>query len=55
MTRDLNHDQRHASQPVRRPYRSPQLLVYGAMRDLTAGGSGNTTEDKDQHPAKSKP
>ncbi len=27
-----------------RPYNSPRLLVYGAVRELTAGGSGQSDE-----------
>jgi hypothetical protein len=27
-----------------RPYRAPRLLVYGAMRDLTAAGTENRVE-----------
>jgi hypothetical protein len=30
--------------PHRRPYRAPRLIVYGAVRDLTAGGSGKAPE-----------
>lgn len=28
----------------RQPYATPQLVTYGLVRDLTAGGSGLTTE-----------
>ena len=26
------------------PYQSPHLLIFGALRDLTAGGSGTSAE-----------
>lgn len=29
---------------VRKPYDSPHLLVYGEVRELTAGGTGNAVE-----------
>jgi hypothetical protein len=29
---------------VRQPYASPRLLTFGAVRDLTAGGSGGAIE-----------
>ena len=28
----------------RRPYTKPRLTVYGAVTDLTAGGTGNASE-----------
>lgn len=31
-------------QKTRRPYRKPHLHSYGAVKDLTAGGSGNKAE-----------
>jgi hypothetical protein len=31
-------------QPGRRSYHRPRLFVYGAVRNLTAGGSGNASE-----------
>lgn len=30
--------------PERRPYRAPSLVVYGEVRELTAGGTGNAAE-----------
>ena len=30
--------------PARRPYGTPQLRRYGALKDLTAGGSGTMQE-----------
>lgn len=37
-----------------RPYRSPTLSTYGALRELTTGGSGNFIENtgKDSQPTK---
>ena len=32
----------HAS--VRQPYAAPRLVTFGAVRDLTAGGSGGSPE-----------
>ena len=31
-------------QKSRRPYRKPELLAYGTVKDLTAGGVGSKTE-----------
>jgi len=38
----------------RRPYHSPSLSTYGAIRELTAGGSLGTQENtgKDNQPTK---
>mgnify|MGYP006280941385 FL=1 len=30
---------------TRKPYSPPRLTVYGAVRDLTAGGSGKSSEN----------
>jgi len=30
---------------VRKPYQKPELQRLGSLRELTAGGSGNRTED----------
>jgi hypothetical protein len=43
------HKERNDTAPVppgtpRRPYFSPRLLVYGAVRELTAGGTGHAVE-----------
>jgi hypothetical protein len=40
------HDQKRDIQgeKKRRPYQTPRLTVYGAVRDLTAAGTGNTGE-----------
>lgn len=41
----VTEDQKTAvQQPCRRPYQVPRLSVYGAVRDLTMGGSGNAQE-----------
>jgi len=32
-------------QPVRRSYHKPRLFIYGAVRNLTAGGSGKASEN----------
>ncbi|HSO21616.1 MAG TPA: lasso RiPP family leader peptide-containing protein [Chondromyces sp.] len=29
----------------RRPYGAPRLVVYGEVRELTAGGTGNASEN----------
>ena len=33
-------------QPGRRSYQTPHLFVYGAVRNLTAGGSGHASESE---------
>ena len=33
-----------AKQPAKKPYASPRLVSYGAVRDLTAGGSAGEPE-----------
>ncbi len=38
-----------------RPYHRPRMLVYGALNDLTAGGSGNSKEDNPGTPDKPRP
>jgi hypothetical protein len=41
----LTEDQEQQVQSSsRRPYHSPRLSVYGAVRELTNGGTGNQTE-----------
>jgi hypothetical protein len=42
----MENDSRKTDQPAakRRPYRSPTMHCYGAIKDLTAGGSGNNVE-----------
>lgn len=43
---DRSEDQEKplAGREKARPYQTPRLLVYGAMRELTASGSGNPNE-----------
>lgn len=33
------------TQPTVRQYRSPRLVIYGPVRDLTAGGTGKANEN----------
>jgi hypothetical protein len=40
------HKRGPTAQLPRRPYHSPTLSTYGAIRELTAGGSGRETENK---------
>ena len=42
-------------QKSRRPYRKPELLAYGTVNDLTAGGSGNVKEGQGPNPLKWRP
>ena len=37
-------NQKKKEQKTLRPYQTPQLLVYGAVKDLTAGGTGSVVE-----------
>jgi hypothetical protein len=37
--------QQHAPDDARKPYAKPALQRLGSLSDLTAGGSGNRTED----------
>lgn len=30
--------------PTKKPYTSPSVVVYGALKDLTTGGTGNASE-----------
>ena len=39
-----NNKNANMQQSSRLVYCSPQLLAYGAVRDLTTGGSGTRTE-----------
>lgn len=45
---DTTHTPDHSGgaprSPDRRSYRTPRLLVYGEVRELTAGGTGNAIE-----------
>jgi hypothetical protein len=49
----MSNDNVSMAQP-RRSYQRPELLAYGAMRDVTRGGAGGTPEGmgqgKDRHP-----
>lgn len=41
----ITEDQKKVMQQSNlRPYHRPRLFVYGAVRNLTAGGSGNANE-----------
>jgi hypothetical protein len=54
----MTYDNDDRTKPVRQPnprtYHSPSLLVYGAIREITASGSGSKTENKgaDNQPTK---
>jgi hypothetical protein len=45
---DRSEDQERplAGREKARPYQTPRLLVYGAMRELTASGSSGSGENK---------
>jgi hypothetical protein len=45
----VKDDKKKIEQKTRRPYRKPELLAYGTVKDLTAAGLGSTTE---QNPGK---
>jgi hypothetical protein len=40
----VTEDTKKTQQESRRPYQAPQLLVYGAVKDFTAGGTGSVAE-----------
>jgi len=40
----VTNDKKKMQQKSHLPYKSPCLHFYGSLRDLTAGGSGATTE-----------
>lgn len=44
MTSNTNRADSSRDGEVIRPYHRPHLLVYGALRDLTAGGTGMKAE-----------
>ena len=44
MNRDPAHADHTTDPATPRPYRAPRLLVYGAMRELTAGGTTGEPE-----------
>lgn len=44
MTHQADNQNNPARQPSGRPYHSPRLLAYGAIRELTLGGVGSTQE-----------
>jgi hypothetical protein len=37
-------DSRNEQESRKKEYRSPELKEYGALKDLTTGGSGNASE-----------
>jgi len=41
----VKDDKKKMQQKPRRSYQKPHLLVYGAVKELTAGGGGSTVED----------
>jgi hypothetical protein len=44
MTHLPEDQKREEKKPGKRPYQSPQLVVYGAVRDLARGGTGKAQE-----------
>ena len=40
----LKDDTKKKKEKSPRPYKEPQLVVYGPLRDLTAGGAGSKQE-----------
>ena len=40
----VKDDKKKIEKKARRPYRKPELLAYGTVKDLTAGGVGSKTE-----------
>jgi hypothetical protein len=48
MTHETTVQTPEIRQTPARPYHVPHLLVYGAMRELTAGGSGQAAENSQQ-------
>ena len=51
----VKDDKKKIEQKARRPYQKPELLVYGTVKDLTAGGSGNAQENLGNDPLKWRP
>ena len=46
----VKDDKKKIEQKARRPYRKPELLAYGTVKDLTAAGIGSKVESGG-HPA----
>ena len=46
----VKDDKKKIEQKSRRPYRKPELLAYGTVKDLTAAGIGSKVESGG-HPA----
>ena len=40
----VTEEKKNKDQESRRSYNAPHLIVFGALRDLTAGGSGTLQE-----------
>jgi len=40
----VKDDKKKMQQKSRQPYQVPHLFVYGTLQDLTAAGSGSSTE-----------
>jgi len=51
----VKDDKKKIEQKARRPYRKPELLAYGTVKDLTAGGSGNAQEGNPGNPLNWRP
>jgi hypothetical protein len=51
----VKDDKKKIEQKSRKPYRKPELLAYGTVKDLTAGGSGNIKEGQGPNPLKWRP
>ena len=47
-----NNAQKQEKKPVRRAYHKPHLQVYGAVRELTAAGTGAQPESGSSSPNK---
>jgi hypothetical protein len=45
----IERQKQQTQQSNTRPYQAPRLFVYGAMRQLTAGGTG--TQNESQSPS----
>ena len=54
MTYENEDPTKPVQQPNARTYRSPSLLVYGAIREITGNGASGTPENmgKDAQPTK---
>ncbi len=55
MDNRTNVDPGRKVQRERRAYQTPRLMTYGAVRELTAGGSGTKNEGKKDTDPKRRP